>query len=211
MANRYDTPANPEGLYQIGSNNQVLLNKLGIVNPAEMDRVELELLDQITESLVDELAADKGLSVSDLCDWHRRWLGNVYSWAGEFRSVNMGKGEFQFAAAHLIPKLMQDFEIRYLAPLACHADMDDSELIDSLAVVHIEFILIHPFREGNGRLSRLLVMIMALQAGRPVLDFSWLDKHKDEYFLAVQAGLDNDEPMKTVFRQVLLDTQRDFA
>ena len=110
MTNRYDTSANPESLYQIGSNNQVLLNKLGIVNPTEMDRVELELLDQLTESLVDELAADKRLSVSDLCDWHRRWLGNVYSWAGEFRSVNMGKGEFQFAAAHLIPKLMQDFE-----------------------------------------------------------------------------------------------------
>ena len=122
MTNRYDTSANPEGLYQAGSNNLVLLNKLGIVNPAEMDRVELELLDQLTESLVDELAADKRLSVSDLCDWHRRWLGNVYSWAGEFRSVNMGKGEFQFAAAHLIPALMRNFEIKYLVPLACHPD-----------------------------------------------------------------------------------------
>jgi cell filamentation protein len=123
----------------------------------------------------------------------------------------MGKVEFQFAAVHLIPKLMQDFEIRYLVPLACHADMDDNDLIESLVVVHIEFILIHPFREGNGRRSRLLAMIMALQAGRPVLDFSWLDKHTDDYFLAVQAGLDNDEPMKAVFRQVLLDTQRDFV
>ena len=48
--------------------------------------------------------------------------------------------------------------------------------------------LVYHFREGNGRLSRLLAMIMALQA-----------------------GLDNDEPMKAVFRQVLIDRQRDFA
>jgi len=52
MTDRYDTSGNPEGLYQIGSNNQVLLNKLAIVDPAEMDQVELELLDQHTGSLV---------------------------------------------------------------------------------------------------------------------------------------------------------------
>ena len=173
-----------------------------------MDQVELELLEQLTEALIDELATDHVISVSDICEWHRRWLGNVYSWAGQFRSVNLGKGEFQFAAAHLIPGLMGDLEIGFLRPLACHVEMSDDELIESLASIHIEFILIHPFREGNGRLSRLLAMIMALQAGRPVLDFSWLDSNRAEYFSAVQAGLDNSEPMKVVFRQVLLDSER---
>ena len=119
----------------------------------------------------------------------------------------MGKGDFQFAAAHLIPKLMQAFETRFLVPMACHTDMDDNALVESLAIIHIEFILIHPFREGNGRLARLLAVIMALQAGRPILDFSWLDKYKTDYFLAIQAGLDDVEPMK-MFKQVLLDTER---
>ncbi|VAX10142.1 FIG00696983: hypothetical protein [hydrothermal vent metagenome] len=49
---------------------------------------------------------------------------------------------------------------------------------------------------------------MVIQAGRPVLDFSWLDSNRAEYFSAVQAGLDNSEPMKVVFRQVLLDSER---
>ena len=86
--------------------------------------------------------------------------------------------------------------------------MTDEALIDALAIVHIEFILIHPFREGNGRLSRLLANIMALQAGQPMLDFSVMDEQKENYFSAVQAGLDNYEPMKAIFRQVLHETQQ---
>ena len=49
---------------------------------------------------------------------------------------------------------------------------------------------------------------MALQAGQPLLDFSYMDNNKDLYFYAVQAGLDNEEPMKNVFRQVLRDSQQ---
>ena len=173
---------------------------------AEMDQLELELLAKLTDALFSELEVNQVLSVEDLCEWHRRWLGNVYSWAGHYRSVNMGKGDFQFATTSLIPKLMQTFEKNFLVPMACYDGMTDDELIESLATIHTEFILVHPFREGNGRLSRLLAVIMALQAGRSVLDFSWLDQHKEEYFLAIQAGLDDVAPMKSVFRQVLRDT-----
>ena len=208
MTNRYDTSGNPEGQFQPNSNGQVLLNKLDITIPIEIDLIELKLLDQLTELLIDELDSNQLITIVELRNWHRRWLGNVYSWAGEFRTVNMGKGEFQFAAAHLIPKLMLDFETKFLTPLQSKPEMKDIELINSLANIHIEFILIHPFREGNGRLSRLLAMIMALQAGRPILDFSWMDANKEQYFSAVQAGLDNPNPMKDVFRQVLLETKR---
>ena len=208
MTNRYGTSGNPEGQFQPNSNDLVLLNKLGITNPKEIDLIELNLLDQLTELLIDELDSNQSITTVDLRNWHRRWLGNVYSWAGEFRTVNMGKGEFQFAAAHLIPKLMLDLEAKFLTPLQCNSDMTDVELVNALAIVHIELILIHPFREGNGRLSRLLAMIMALQAGRPILDFSWMDANKEQYFSAVQAGLDNPDPMKDVFRQVLLETMK---
>lgn len=119
MADRYDTSANPEAQYQPGSNDQVLLNRLGITDAAEIDQVELELLAKLTETLFAELAADQVLTVAEVCEWHRRWLGNLYSWAGQYRSVNMGKGDFQFATAGLIPDLMQTFESRFLVPMAC--------------------------------------------------------------------------------------------
>ena len=208
MTNRYDTSTSSEGQYQPGSNGLVLLNKLGITDLEEMNQLELELLDQLAGVLLTELAEGQILSAADLCEWHRRWLGNVYDWAGNYRSVNMGKGDFQFATASLVPALMKTFERDFLVPKVCYVGISDDDLVESLAAVHIEFILVHPFREGNGRLSRLLAVVMALQAGRSVLDFSWLDQHKDQYFLAVQAGLNNVEPMKAVFKQVLRDTEK---
>jgi cell filamentation protein len=208
MCNRYETSRTAEGQFQPDSNNQVLLNKLGIVDPQEMENVELNLLDQLTDVVIESVTENQTISVSDLCEWHRRWLGNVYVWAGLYRSVNMGKGHFQFAAAHLIPKLMQTFESKFLSIYTPCNRMDNKQLVDVLAKVHIELILIHPFREGNGRLSRLLANVMALQAGQKMLDFSYLDNNKSEYFSAIQAGLDNAEPMKSIFKQVLYETQQ---
>jgi cell filamentation protein len=208
MTDRYDTSHSTEGQFQAGSNNQVLLNKLGITDSFEIESIELSLLDQLTDSVINNVSEDQAIRATDLCEWHRRWLGNVYVWAGQFRSVNMGKGDFHFAAAHLIPKLMQIFEHKFLSIYTPCNGMNDKQLIEAIAVVHIELILIHPFREGNGRLSRLLANVMALQAGQQMLDFSYLDVNKSNYFSAVQAGLDNVEPMKSIFTQVLRETQQ---
>ena len=110
MTNRYDASETMEGRHQPGSDNQVLVNKLGITNPQEMDDVELALLEQLTFAIIDEVTETQQLSVAELCEWHRRWLGNVYSWAGRLRSVNMSKAEFHFAAAGQIPRLMDEFD-----------------------------------------------------------------------------------------------------
>lgn len=74
-----------------------------------------------------------------------------------------------------------------------------------MAIVHTELILIHPFREGNGRIARLLAILMALQAGLPLLDFRGFEKERQkEYFVAAQNGMDrNYEPMKMVFADVI--------
>lgn len=208
MTDRYDTSGNPEGQFQPGSNDQVLFNKLGITNSSEMDDTELDLLVQLTEIILDEVEEGQIINSEDLREWHRRWLGNVYEWAGQYRSVNMGKVDFQFAAAHLIPELMQDFNDKFLVVYTPCNGMDEEALITALANVHIEYILVHPFREGNGRLSRLLATVMALQAGQPALDFSYMDENKTEYFAAVRSGLDDVEPMKAVFRQVLRASQK---
>jgi cell filamentation protein len=150
MSDKYDTSQNPEGQFEPGSNDEVLLNKLRIKEPGEMNEIELGLLDELTNVLLEEIEVDERISAADLCEWHRRWLGNVFSWAGQYRTVNMGKDGFQFAAAHLIPNLMQTFEAKFLNEYTPCEGMDDEQLVEALANVHLEFILVHPFREGSG-------------------------------------------------------------
>ncbi|RFC41195.1 MAG: Fic/DOC family protein [Candidatus Nitrotoga sp. CP45] len=79
------------------------------------------------------------------------------------------------------------------------------DLLKALAVTHCELVLIHPFREGNGRLSRLLSQLLALQAGMPLLNFSSIKgKRREEYFAAVRTSMERDyTPMIEVFRRVV--------
>jgi len=193
-----------QGAWQPGSNDQVLANKLGIVDPAEMAEPELVLLEKLYEAVLIDGLPDRRLEVADLKTWHRRWLGNLYHWAGEERSVNLSKGDFHFAAAAQIPRLLAAFDRDCLSRLTpCHA-MGDDKLAAAIAITHVELILIHPFREGNGRLSRLLADVMAVQAGCDPLDYSNWDADKAAYFSAIQQGLvRNYEPMTRLVAEAL--------
>lgn len=104
-----------------------------------------------------------------------------------------------------VPKLMSQFELEQLKEYTPCIFENRDEVVKALAEVHIELVLIHPFREGNGRCSRILASIMALQAGLPVLDFSVISgPRKSEYFNAVQSGIDrNYEPMEALFREII--------
>lgn len=191
MNNRYDV-AGGQGAFEPGSGDQILRNKLGVTDPDEMDEIELHLLEQLYQAVLVEDLPDRTLRVADLKAWHRRWLGNVYGWAGTERSVNMGKGGFHFAAATQIPRLLTVFERDCLMRFTpCH-DLGDAALAEAVAVTHVEFILIHPFREGNGRLSRLLADVMVVQAGHEPLDYSVWDADKPAYFGAIHAGMAGD-------------------
>lgn len=204
MTNRYDSTGNPEGQYQPDSNDTVLLNKLGITDAQEMDDIELDLLDQLYDAVLADVEVDQVIAVVDIFEWHRKWLGNVYEWAGQERSVNMGKGEFHFAAAQQIPHCLKELDNKYLSLYTPCNERDDEQLIEAIAVVHVEFILVHPFREGNGRIARLLANVMVLQANKPELDFSAWDAERGGYFIAIQAGMDRHyEPIKAFVRQAL--------
>ena len=204
MVDRNDTSGMAEGRYQAGSNESVLENKLGISSADKMEFVEYEALLSLQTQLVDEIAVDQPITIELLLDWHTRWLGDIYAWAGNYRSVNMAKGDFHFAVAHLVYGLMKEFETKVLANYTPCDELNQSDLITALAITHVEFILIHPFRDGNGRLGRLLSIIMALQAGWPILEFSVIENDKQSYFNAIQAGLDlNYEPMKALMASVL--------
>jgi len=88
------------------------------------------------------------------------------------------------------------------------AGVSEDRLTEAIAVVHVELILIHPFREGNGRLSRLLANVMALQAGWPELDYTPWDDCKTDYVASIQAGMTDYGPMKGLVRRVLRETAR---
>lgn len=110
-----------------------------------------------------------------------------------------------FAAAIHVPELMRQFEDDQLARLTpCRFERTE-DVVAALAEVHVELILIHPFREGYGRVARLLLVLMALQAGLPPLDFSELQGAKrEEYFVAVQAGMDRDyQPMERIVNGII--------
>jgi len=205
---RYDTTSLVEAQYEPGSHKRVLKNLLGITRKRDMDEAEIRALESAQEKLYLEYDAGHRFTASDIQYMHKLWLGGIYEWAGEYRQVNVSKGGFFFAAAGQIPSLMAEFE---QGPLSRHtpcAYKDMARVIEALAEVHVELLLIHPFREGNGRLARLLAMLMANQAGLPLLDFTFIKgKKKDEYFAAVRAGLDRDYgPMSGIFELVVKKT-----
>ena len=181
-----------EAQYESGSNDLVLKNKLSIIELTDMDDVESELLLKLYERLFIDSTAPNSLSFSDILQWHRQWLGNVYEWAGKIRSTNIGKGNFQFASASLLDNLISDFEGVYLNRFHLLEHLSREELVQYIAASHVEFILMHPVREGNGRLSRLLIDMMSQKAGYGLLDYSLWDKNKEYYFRAIQAGITRD-------------------
>lgn len=205
MANRYDTSGLTEAQFEPGSRGRVLKNLLGITGKREMDSIEATRLAVVTDWAIRHFEVDHRFTAEDICLLHRQWLGGVYGWAGKYRQVNISKGGFSFAMAAQVPRLMREFQRKEMA-MNTPCGFDDPErVIEALAVTHAELVLIHPFREGNGRLSRLLSTLMALQAGMPILDFSDIRGQKrDAYFCAVQAAMGRDyEPMKTILRAVL--------
>jgi len=196
MTDRY-TGSDSETEAEPGSDGNVLRNKLGITEPEEMDELEVVLLEKLYQLVLIDDFPDRALTVADLQRWHRQWLGNVYAWAGQLRSVNLGKADIKFAAAVQIPRLLEEFDRRFLQQFTpCH-DLRHEELVNALAVTHVELILIHPFREGNGRLARLLADVMAVQAGMGPLDYSSWDMNRTQYFSATQHGLAQDYALMT--------------
>lgn len=157
------------------------------------------------EKLISEISHDHSFTASDICSIHGMWLGGIYSWGGKYRSVNISKGGFSFAMAHAIPTLMAAFEKEQLSKYTPCVFETQKDVIYALAEVHVELMLIHPFREGNGRLGRLLATLMGLQAGLPLLDFTDVAAGlREEYFAAVRAGLGREyTPMEKIFTQVV--------
>jgi cell filamentation protein len=207
-SDRYDVSGLEEAQVEPGSGGRVLKNLLGIKSKRLIDQVEAR--EQLRA--LDELVAiyDQGhrFTAKDICEIHRIWLGDIYAWAGKYRLVNLTKGAFPFAVARHIPKLMKDLENGPLHEYTpCNYNLHE-KIAEALAVVHTELLLIHPFRDGNGRTARILAILMGLQADLPPLNFGGIKgKKRKNYFAAIQAGLDhNYGPMQEIFTGVIYKT-----
>ena len=202
-----------EAEFEPGSRGRVLRNLASIRSVREMGRRESEALLAATERLIDETAVEQRFTAEDICNMHRLWLGEIYPWAGEYRQVNMEKDGFPFAAANQVPRLMDEFEHGVLRQFTPCRFVDADEQAHALGVVHAEMILIHPFREGNGRCARFLAMLMALQAELPALDFGGIrGNEKRRYIAAIQAAMSRDYgPIVGIFRAVIARTLRSQA
>ena len=208
---RYNTDDLIEAQFQSGSHGRVLKNLLGVKRKREMDALEAVKLSEATDWAIRNYSADHRFTAQDINVLHQQWLGTIYQWAGQHRQVNISKDGFTFAMTAQVSRLMTEFERDVLARYTpCNFNNRD-EVIEALAITHCELVLIHPYREGNGRTSRLLATLMALQAGLPLLDFSGITgKQKQAYFQAVQAGLGRDyELMKNIFRKVIARSERE--
>jgi cell filamentation protein len=205
---RYDVSDLKEAQYEPGTNELVLKNRLGIKSSQEMDVAEARALDSAMRKFIGSYDESHRFTVADLFALHKDWLGEIYEWAGEYRQVNISKDGFPFASAAQVPKLLSSFEHDVLQRNTPCNFKDRAEIIRALAETHVELVLIHPFREGNGRVARVLSTLMALQEGLPPLNFSLIAGVKMEaYFAAIQAGMDkNYQPMERLFAEIIEKT-----
>lgn len=202
--NRYNSG---EDEFEPGSDGLVLRNKLGITDPKEIAVHEYIELERAFEEFTPLVSADQVLDVAFACELHRQWLGDIYDWAGQLRTVNVSKTGMMFAPVGYFPQSIREFDTNIAARLTPARFEDRIGLATALAEYHADFILLHPFREGNGRVSRWLAQIMAYQAQAGTLDFSGFGESEDalrRYFAAVRRGIAGEmESLTQIFEASL--------
>jgi cell filamentation protein len=173
-----------------------------------MDMAEIEALEYTQESYLDKIGPDTAITALLICRMHRDWLGNLYEWAGRYRSVDMSKGGFSWPPAIRVEQNMRVIERDVLlSKTPCRPGPLDRVTRD-MAEVHAELLLVHPFREGNGRLARWVADIMALQAGCPLPAYHFVghgaNAEKKRYLAAVKRGYLKDyEPLAAFFADAI--------
>jgi cell filamentation protein len=173
-----------------------------------MDQMEFNALVRTQEKYLGRIDSDTRLTAEILRQMHRHWLGGIYEWAGRYRTVELTKGDFQWPPAFRVPENMDTFEKGVLARRTPCRPGPPAQIGPCMAEVHAELLLIHPFREGNGRLARWVSDLMAFQAGLlgPDYGFAGRDagKRRAAYLNAVRKGYVQDyEPLASFFVEAL--------
>lgn len=180
--------------------SECLPNLQGLTQADEIAEAEFEGFLMAEILLTEQLTSATRFSCRYICDIHKLALGELYAFAGKYRTVNMSKGGFLFPSALYIPESMQIFETEILNKLPEHYT-DRHKLIKDVARVHGELLFIHPFREGNGRTARILANLMVRKEGYKGLRFEKINFR--EYIIAVQHSSEkNYSPMERIIESI---------
>ena len=174
-----------------------LENKLGITDSSELARAEEQIskkkaLELFECGYLDNLTAG---SFDSLAKIHRYLFSEIYEFAGKVRTVNLSKGNFRFAP------------VIYLNEALKNIDKMPQSNFDEIIEKYVEMNVAHPFREGNGRSTRIwLDHLLKKEIGK-VVDWSKVDK--DDYLLAMERSPIKDIEIKYILKNALTDKVND--
>ena len=177
----------------------ILENKLNITNMVELARVEEKLSKVKANNLfsTDFLGKLKVGSFKALADIHRYLFSEIYHFAGKVRTVNISKGNFRFAS------------VSYLEVSITNIEVMPQTTFDEIIEKYVEMNIAHPFREGNGRSTRIWLDQILKKELKQVIDWSLVDK--DDYLLAMERSPVKDIEIKYLLKQSLTDKINDRA
>ena len=170
-----------------------LENKLGLTSSADLAREEERIskkkaVELFETGLLDTLPAGKFVTLQTI---HKYLFEDIYDFAGEIRTVNMAKSNFRFAP------------LMYLQAALQNIDKMPQSNFDEIVEKYVEMNIAHPFREGNGRSTRIwLDHILKNEIGK-VIDWSKVDK--EDYLLAMERSPIKDVEIKVLLKGVLTD------
>ena len=170
-----------------------LENKLGITNSAELAREEERIskkkaVELFERGSLDKLAPGRFASLQAI---HKALFEDIYDFAGELRTVNLAKGNFRFAP------------LMYLEAALGNIDKMPQSTFDEIIEKYVEMNIAHPFREGNGRSTRLWLDQMLKAGIGQVVDWSKVDK--EDYLLAMERSPIKDVEIKVLLKAALTD------
>lgn len=168
-----------------------LENKLGITNSAELAREE-ERISKKKAVWLFESGRLSALSVGTfaaLKEIHKSLFEDIYEFAGSLRSVNLAKGNFRFAP------------VMYLEAAIANIEKMPQSTYDEIIEKYVEMNIAHPFREGNGRATRIWLDLMLKNRIGQVVDWSRVDKV--DYLLAMERSPIKDVEIKVLLKSAL--------
>lgn len=169
----------------------VLENKLGITESAELAREEERIskkkaLELFEYGILNSLEVGKFSALSKI---HKYLFEDIYAFAGEIRNVNIAKGNFRFAP------------VMYLKQALEHIDEMPQSNFDEIIEKYVEMNAAHPFREGNGRSTRIWLDLILKKEISKVVDWSKVDK--EDYLLAMERSPIKNIEIKELLKQAL--------
>ena len=177
----------------------ILENKLNITDQIELAHAEEKISKQKAQQLFDSGDINKVEigKFAGLAFIHAYLFEDIYHFAGKIRDVNIAKGDFRFAP------------LMYLEASLKHIDAMPQSTFDGIIEKYVEMNVAHPFREGNGRATRIWLDLMLKTQIKQVVDWNRVDK--EEYLSAMQRSPVKDLEIKTLLKQALTDKIDDRA